>query len=398
MHVLPYLAVQPDAADAWADVRTGAAPSATVWASAYRAAPQRTHVHAHVHIADHGRTLTSTDPALAVHARSASGVAVACAPLGMPPTDVHLATRPGLLPGAHGTRRGAWALALATSPASGLHRWCAGGPDGTLHVGEWAPAAETPFATPIPLAGHRADITSVRFFPSGEVVLSTSLDTTARIYSALDGANPRTLTGHTRAVYASALLGRGREVLTGSLDATVRLWDVGAARTTATLAADDGVHALDAHGPQHAVGGTAHGTLAVWDVRAGAAAAAAAAVPAAPDGDARGVAALAVDGARVAVGTHAGVCAVYDVRQLGAPLAAVWRNTAAVTDVRWVGGDVAVATSDGLPFRWTLAPPVRVVDEWVGWDADAVDALCVDAHGSLVAAGAGGAWALYAPR
>lgn len=397
--VLPYLAVQPDAAHAWADVRAGAAPSERVWASAYRAAPHRSSVHGGVHIADHGRTLAATDPALEVHARSASCVAVACAPLGMPATDVHLPTRTGSLPGATGTRDGSWALALATSAASGMHRWCAGGPSGTLHVGEWAPAAPDPFAVPIPLAGHCADITSVRFFPSGEVVLTTSLDATARIYSALDGANPRTLTGHTRAVYASAMLGRGREVLTGSLDATVRLWDVGAAHTTATLDADDGVCALDAHGPQHAVGGTARGTLAVWDVRAGAAPAATATAPAAPDGgDARGITALAVGADRVAVGTRTGVCAVYDVRRLTEPVAAVWRNTAEVADVQWSGADaVCVATRDGLPFRWTCAPSVRATDEYVGWDADAVDALRADAHGTLVAAGAAGAWAMYAP-
>lgn len=61
---------------------------------------------------------------------------------------------------------------------------------------------------------------------------------TARIYSALDGSNPRTLKGHKRAVTSSAIIGRGREVLTGSADGTTRLWDVGADKQIMTFAAE----------------------------------------------------------------------------------------------------------------------------------------------------------------
>ncbi|PWN51288.1 WD40 repeat-like protein [Violaceomyces palustris] len=77
------------------------------------------------------------------------------------------------------------------------------------------------------LKGHVGDIRSAKFFPSGQVVLSTASDLTSRIFSATDGSNPRTLTGHKRAVLCSGILGKGREVLTGGGDGTVRLYDVG---------------------------------------------------------------------------------------------------------------------------------------------------------------------------
>ncbi|WFD04521.1 hypothetical protein MOBT1_003232 [Malassezia obtusa] len=393
MHVLPYLAVEPDAAEVLDEVRTGAAPDASVWVSAYRAAPERTSVHGGVRICDAGASLHATHDALTVAAHTPRAVSVACAPLGIPPTRVCLATRRGTLPGAAGAPHGAWSLAFARS-ASGLERWCVGGPDAVLHVGEWCPDAPEPFAMPIPLGGHRAEISSVRFFPSGEVLLTTSLDYTAKIYSAIDGSNPRTLTGHTRAVYSSAIVGRGREVLTGSLDATVRMWDVSRGATTTTLAAPGGagVLTLETH-DACAYAGLASGTLAVWDIRASDTAATHDA-PRSPLGEAGGVTALAVDGARLAVGTRAGVCAVYDVRHPAAPLDTFWRNTAEITQVRWHDGGLLVATSDGLPFRSALPP--RVLDEWVGWEADRVDALAADARGAVVAAG-GGAYALYAP-
>ena len=61
-------------------------------------------------------------------------------------------------------------------------------------------------------------------------MLSTSSDLSARIFSALDGSNPRTLTGHTAAVTDSAIIERGRHVVTSGNDGYVRLWSVGEAK------------------------------------------------------------------------------------------------------------------------------------------------------------------------
>lgn len=386
MHVLPYVAVAPCVADVLDEVQGGAVDQESVWVNAYIAAPERCTAETSVQIKKgaHGVEITSSSPAFPVEAKSARCVAVQSqSTVKTPWVDVCIAEEKGGIPFADGPR-GAWRFALSVS-ASGMERWCAGGPSGALHVGEWANSTD-PFRTPIPLAGHASDITSVRFFPSGEVVLTTSLDMRAKIYSAIDGSNPRTLAGHTRAVYCSAILGRGREVLTGSADGTVRVWDVGQATTKTTLTAPDhaAVLALDVD-EEHAYGGLASGQLAVWALSGGAPRLVP--VPAAPGGEAGRVQALAVDLAahRLALGTSSGVCAVYDTRDLAA-VATFWRNTAEVTDVHWAGAELLVSTSDGLPFRASLAPQVLV--EYAGWDADPVDALR-PARGGVVAVGAG---------
>lgn len=48
-----------------------------------------------------------------------------------------------------------------------------------------------------------------------------------RVFSAVDGTNPRTLTGHTKAVTCIDILGVGKQVVSGSSDCSVRIWTVG---------------------------------------------------------------------------------------------------------------------------------------------------------------------------
>lgn len=60
-----------------------------------------------------------------------------------------------------------------------------------------------------------------------QVVLTASSDLSLRIFSGVDGINPRTLKGHTRAVTSTHIIGVGKQVLSGSKDSTVRLWNVG---------------------------------------------------------------------------------------------------------------------------------------------------------------------------
>ncbi|GES75280.1 proteasomal ATPase-associated factor 1-like [Rhizophagus clarus] len=80
-----------------------------------------------------------------------------------------------------------------------------------------------------------ADITTCRFFPSGQVVLSGASDFQLRIWSALDGSNPVTLKGHNKGVTDSAIIDRGRNVLSSARDGTVRLWECGSASIIRTI-------------------------------------------------------------------------------------------------------------------------------------------------------------------
>lgn len=92
----------------------------------------------------------------------------------------------------------------------------------------------------VELKGHVGDVLDVKWFPSGEVsaargrfltpsqvVLTASSDLSLRVFSGIDGINPRTLKGHTRAVTSTHIVGVGRQVLSGSKDSSVRLWSVG---------------------------------------------------------------------------------------------------------------------------------------------------------------------------
>ncbi|KDN53219.1 hypothetical protein K437DRAFT_271738 [Tilletiaria anomala UBC 951] len=98
--------------------------------------------------------------------------------------------------------------------------------------------AQTERERVLPLTGHVGDVRSARFFPSGEVILTTSSDLTARIFSALEDSNPRTFKGHKRAILCSEIIDRGREVLTAGADGTVRLWDVGANKQIGLFASE----------------------------------------------------------------------------------------------------------------------------------------------------------------
>ncbi|THU93473.1 hypothetical protein K435DRAFT_967274 [Dendrothele bispora CBS 962.96] len=97
--------------------------------------------------------------------------------------------------------------------------------------------------TPSPKA-HKSTVTSLRFFPSSRVILSSSADFSLQIYPAdllSPSLNPnipvnkqtpripsvRTLLGHLRSVTATAILGRGRTIMSSSADGSLRTWDVG---------------------------------------------------------------------------------------------------------------------------------------------------------------------------
>ncbi|KAL3229997.1 26S proteasome regulatory subunit RPN14 [Nakaseomyces bracarensis] len=74
---------------------------------------------------------------------------------------------------------------------------------------------------------HSSDVTVVKLFPSGEVILSGSNDMQLKIWSIADGSNPRTLRGHTGAITDAILIGKGRNILSASTDGSVRLWELG---------------------------------------------------------------------------------------------------------------------------------------------------------------------------
>jgi WD40 repeat protein len=73
--------------------------------------------------------------------------------------------------------------------------------------------------------GHTNTVYDVRFSPDGKYALTASADRTAKIWDVATGAEIRTLSGHTSAVWSAVFSPDGRQILTGSLDGTARLWE-----------------------------------------------------------------------------------------------------------------------------------------------------------------------------
>ncbi|WFD18650.1 hypothetical protein MCAP1_000856 [Malassezia caprae] len=386
----PWLAVQPSVAEVLRDVHARNVDAEDVWVSAH-VAPHSVHGTLRCKRSGESAILTASPSSAAWRAEATASPDVwdVCVA-----GDVELSTQVHV-PRVQRTWVGAQAptvLDLQVS-ASGTERWAIGGADGQLYAGEWHGGGSAPAVPSVECAGHVGDVTSVRFFPSGEVLLSTSLDMRARIFSAIDGSCPRTLEGHTRAIVGSAILGLGRRIATGSADHSVRVWDVGRGAAVQQWTRDEPVTALAAYGaaqatPEAPVGallaGGARGVHA-WDVRAAPQEAWACVLPA-PGG----VSALCAHETRVLVGSDRGLVALFDARAPAVPLEAWVRSEARITDVWADAHGVLVATSDGLPYAASGG-----VQELVGWDAAPTSAVRRDAHGHVLVAGPG-AWAWYA--
>ncbi|KAJ3759905.1 WD40-repeat-containing domain protein [Lentinula raphanica] len=104
---------------------------------------------------------------------------------------------------------------------------------------------------------HKSTVTSLRFFPSSRVLLSTGADFTLHIFpadpipasmassessqSSKRVSSVRTLIAHTRSVTSSAMIDRGRSIISASTDGTVRVWDVSTGKEETLIHSATGV-------------------------------------------------------------------------------------------------------------------------------------------------------------
>ncbi len=76
------------------------------------------------------------------------------------------------------------------------------------------------------LVGHTRDVNAVTISADGKVLVSGGDDCTVKVWYLPTGALVRTLTGHARDVNAIALTADGRILISGGEDRTIRLWQV----------------------------------------------------------------------------------------------------------------------------------------------------------------------------
>ena len=86
-------------------------------------------------------------------------------------------------------------------------------------------AASGDGSSPEALGSHRGDVTSLRFAPGGNRLVSTSSDRTARLFDLTGHGDPISLLGHSASIKASAFSADGRLLATAGDDQTMRLWD-----------------------------------------------------------------------------------------------------------------------------------------------------------------------------
>ncbi|KAJ1983840.1 hypothetical protein H4R34_001031 [Dimargaris verticillata] len=384
---LPHFTVQPDWQLDVSSVATGQAPRASFWLSVYE--PGRTSLHTNVTVAPqvgasppveltcaataNGDTDTNSPPAVQISPVSRLGLQLH-RPNGIePPLAVCAPRRVTATPAA--------STAIASFDVSpGESLYVVGGAASQLEVIDAESGASN-----ARLVGHKGDITSCRFFPSGQVVLSAASDWSLKIWSVADGSSPATLIGHHKTVTDTAIIDRGRTVVSASLDGTVRLWECGSSRelTQFQLAEDTGntviasstvnaVHQLALAAPigtslaptdagglssdsQLCFAATESGALYGLDLQSGQRAVA---ITTSTHLGPRTAIAVSSRNHCVASGSTDGVVELWDWRNVQQPLAAFQRNGAAINDMLFLSENtdptgmppLGCVTQDGCAF------------------------------------------------
>jgi predicted NACHT family NTPase len=123
----------------------------------------------------------------------------------------------------------------------------------------------------LPLYGHTDRIELVAFDPTGELLLTGSLDQTARLWNARTGRPLRVLTDHGGLLTTAVFSPDGRRVLTASTDGLGRLWEVETGELKVTLRGHTEpleMGAFSASGDRIVTAGQDH-TVRIWDAATG---------------------------------------------------------------------------------------------------------------------------------
>jgi WD40 repeat protein len=120
-----------------------------------------------------------------------------------------------------------------------------------------------------PLVGHTAWVFVALFSPNGKHIVSGSHDKTIRFWDAYQGhVHLEPLRGHKDVVLSVSFMPDGSKIASGSIDRTIRIWNASTGRAIRTLTDDDldWVYTI-AFSPdgKHLVSGSRDPTMRFWD-------------------------------------------------------------------------------------------------------------------------------------
>ena len=258
---------------------------------------------------------------------------------------------------------------------------------------------------------HLSGVTSLKFFPSSRVILSSGQDFSLCVVPAdLPDGDPTTyeasvgpariMRGHAGTVTDTAIIGVGRNVVSASLDKKVRLWDVSSGQAIATLLAKGPIMAMSLgertlappDGEEAVVPpldqreapemsekvvfcALKNGSFEVLDLGIKKSAYVS---PPSLESPLTSIA-YSPCSSLLATGSSSGVVTLYDARSLNSPLTSFARMKGEIEDIAFMSRNnngvvsLAIASSDGLPYVASILPEgPGVLAELVGVDCDAV--------------------------
>ncbi|KAH6873981.1 WD40-repeat-containing domain protein [Coprinopsis sp. MPI-PUGE-AT-0042] len=427
---VPVVTVQPSISEVLQEVQDGVIPSDKFWVSCYRASETSVHSKITAELDEVDRdlvNLSSDDRHLEFgfkgNGKHGHSFTASCDRLGISDVHIHLPVQEYEDSERTSLSRPQRITAFDVSPD--VSRYATGYTDGGIFLYPVSPVSqEETFLTrkvsalrseKVAARPHVSEVTSLRFFPSSRVLLSSGLDFALSILPAdlpegstgVTKVEPaRTLRGHKRSITGTAIVDVGRNVLSSSLDATVKLWDVagGSSITTIHTASSSPVLSI-AIGSKvtESVGdisfvatedpaiqskalfcGLQNGSFELLDLSTKASVYRSATSSTSPI---RSIAYMS-ESHLLATGASKGLVTIYDVRSLEQPLTSFVRQDGEVTDLaflsesRWPDNfGLAISTSDGLPFVARLSAEGTVMaEELIGVDCDPVRNVRVRRH------------------
>ncbi len=205
------------------------------------------------------------------------------------------------------------------------------------------------------LRGHTSSVLCAVFAPDGRLVVTGSMDHTARLWDAATGKEQFVLRRHTGSVNAAAFSPDSRTVLTASDDSTMSSWEVRSGIELGRFGGhDDGLQSV-AFAPdgRHAVTASLDRTARIWDVRPRV-------IAQIPDGTLYG-AALSPDATLLATGRSDGAVWFVDART-GSEAGFLKGHGGPVysTEFSRDGATILTASQDGSARLWSTATRSQV--------------------------------------